>query len=632
MFCSNCGKELKEGARFCTGCGTAVAAESANQETVAQAPVAQETVVQAPVYQAPVIQEPVTQSPVNQAVYESAQQTNTYTAAPAGQEGFTLRSTYEKKPKKKNTALLIVAAVAVVAVVLVVLNFNAIMGLFQRNSSPEAQLKSVEKEAVASLAESVSQIYGDILEGTQGEATGGQSEIHLVLSDEVLANVQNMLAMEGMDLDVSWLSDILLSGETKIDGDLYEAKIGIGLGDVQLLSVHVYMDMANGEIYMGIPEVSDQYLMVSQAALANGGMAISGDMAISGSMGTMYLGDIAEFLPSADVVEQLLNKYAGLVLDSIEKVEKSEQTLTAGGLEQTATELKVVLREKDLAKMVLAVLKEAKNDTMIRDIIEDGEDYVRDMGVTIAGDLYKGFQNAVQELIDDLEDQEFDEDGESIELYVYLDGSNQIIGRKIESEDMDIEDIYYQIVTEGNAFAFETRITDLEIVGEGERSGNLCSGMFEIAYEGDVYLEVEFEDFDEKKLVENILCGTKRLRLGSGMEDLLADQMGSSMLLSAFGVELVFDNSDSEANMEIKLMVDESMVLGLYVNSLIKEGGKVVLPSDVLEFYGDEETAMEWVSSFDFDAILDNLSKTDIPNEYLDIISYYISELEYLFY
>ena len=276
--------------------------------------------------------------------------------------------------------------------------------------------------------------------------------------------------------------------------------------------------------------------------------------------------------------------------------------------------------------MVLAVLKEAKNDTMIRSIIEDAEEYMTQMGMAPYGDLYDDYQSAVQELIDDLEDQEFDEDGESIELYVYLDGSNQIIGRKIESEDMGIEDIYYQIVTEGNAFAFDTRITDLEIYGEGERSGNLCSGMFEIVFDGESYLEVEFEDFDEKKLEENIMCGTTRLKLGSGMEELLADQMGSSMFLSSFGLELVFDNSDSEANMEIKLMVDESMVLGLYLNSVLKEGGKVILPSDVLEFYGDEETAMEWVSSFDFDAILDNLGKTDIPYEYLDIVTYYISE------
>lgn len=32
MFCKNCGKELKDGARFCNRCGTCLISEGSNQE------------------------------------------------------------------------------------------------------------------------------------------------------------------------------------------------------------------------------------------------------------------------------------------------------------------------------------------------------------------------------------------------------------------------------------------------------------------------------------------------------------------------------------------------------------------------------------------------------------------------
>ncbi|MBR4051223.1 MAG: zinc-ribbon domain-containing protein [Clostridia bacterium] len=48
MFCSNCGKQIEDGAAFCSGCGT-----SLNSQQAAQTP--------QPVYQQPINQQPVQQ-------------------------------------------------------------------------------------------------------------------------------------------------------------------------------------------------------------------------------------------------------------------------------------------------------------------------------------------------------------------------------------------------------------------------------------------------------------------------------------------------------------------------------------------------------------------------------------------
>lgn len=53
MFCSNCGKQIEDGAAFCSGCGTSL--NSKPQPTVQTSP---------PVYQLPIDQQPVQQQAV----------------------------------------------------------------------------------------------------------------------------------------------------------------------------------------------------------------------------------------------------------------------------------------------------------------------------------------------------------------------------------------------------------------------------------------------------------------------------------------------------------------------------------------------------------------------------------------
>lgn len=54
MFCSNCGKQIEDGAAFCSGCGTSL--NSQPQPNVQTPP---------PVYQPPIVQQPVQQQ-INQ--------------------------------------------------------------------------------------------------------------------------------------------------------------------------------------------------------------------------------------------------------------------------------------------------------------------------------------------------------------------------------------------------------------------------------------------------------------------------------------------------------------------------------------------------------------------------------------
>ncbi len=113
MHCTNCGKALPEGVKFCGGCGAPV-----------------EPAAEAPVWEAPVVSEPVAEAPVNtEPVWE----------APVAEEAPVEEAPVAEAPAKKkavNMKLVIGGVVAVVAIVIALLVFgggkkDVIVGLWE---------------------------------------------------------------------------------------------------------------------------------------------------------------------------------------------------------------------------------------------------------------------------------------------------------------------------------------------------------------------------------------------------------------------------------------------------------------------------------------------------------------------
>lgn len=153
-FCSNCGAQLQDNARFCGGCGqkqevtpvqeTPVYEAPVYEAPVYEVPVQEEPVYEAPVYEAPVYEAPVPEAPVYEApVYEAPAYEAPVYEAPAYEVP---QQQYEpaygapvydpvgygmaapQQPKKKKTGLIVGISVAVVAVVVLVVALIMIFG------------------------------------------------------------------------------------------------------------------------------------------------------------------------------------------------------------------------------------------------------------------------------------------------------------------------------------------------------------------------------------------------------------------------------------------------------------------------------------------------------------------------
>lgn len=109
MFCSNCGKQIEDSAKFCNSCGAAAETVAPAQEPVA--PVSQPEAAQVvePAYQAPVQQEPVYQAPVMQTPVQPEEKSSKPSKVKKEKTG-------KKLDKKK---LIIGGAIAVAVIILI---------------------------------------------------------------------------------------------------------------------------------------------------------------------------------------------------------------------------------------------------------------------------------------------------------------------------------------------------------------------------------------------------------------------------------------------------------------------------------------------------------------------------------
>lgn len=165
MYCTNCGKQIEDGSRFCTGCGTPVAQQNTNSEAPTQQPVSPaqtETPVQSSSTQQPAEQpteQPAQQpqaAPVNEVPEQSApvnnippfNQAGNSTAAPQPTQGQQTDSSpagnplqpIAEKAKKINPIIFVIAGVVVAVAIIVIIIVMMIC-----NSGVKGVLNNMEK-------------------------------------------------------------------------------------------------------------------------------------------------------------------------------------------------------------------------------------------------------------------------------------------------------------------------------------------------------------------------------------------------------------------------------------------------------------------------------------------------------
>ena len=589
MFCTNCGKPTEGDQILCNEC----AAQKANPACEAPIQPAQ------PVAPAPVFEQPAAPVAPQQPVFET----------------FDLNVSAEpekpKKKKKKGLVAAIISGVAAIAIAAAVFfNWDYVSNLFNRVvKSPEDYMQQVSSDGVAEFSSSISKAYGVALKALNSTETAGSIDIGLTIGKEILNLAETALAGYGADVDLDFLNKLNLSIEANMQDSAMQYTAGVSIGGKQLASMDVILDMANGMLYMAIPELNSDYTFVELP-----------DMAQVSEMTTAMMdamGEMTKALPSEAEFAEMSNTYAELALAEITDVEEESETISIDGKSQKMTVLTAEISEETLYAIAKAVLKQVEDDKTIEKIFDAINTYGNKVNELngYAGaefDLYEEFIEGIPDVLDELEYmQDEADDSNYIEVVLYVDAKGAIRGLELEvvsdGETMN-DNISWLTVEKGGVIDTEAELSEVLITGEKTVKKGVSSGFYEVEAGGMVLGKVEFENMTETS-------GTLRLIPSEEIVSNIMSTTGipSSMVSDNVALELVMANN----SMDINFLVGSKTLLGLSLSSTTSNGGKISMPNSVV----DQQT---WASGLDPQKLLDRLEDCGISEEL-------INELVYLF-
>lgn len=641
MVCKNCGNLLEDGVKFCTKCGQRVeevvaevkeaAAEATAEVTEAAAEVQEKAEEATTEVKETVAEAQETVAEAKEEVKEEANDVKEKVADVAEEvkETVTEVATEVKEKVKKfpKGALIAIGAIALV-LILIIANFKSVANSVNKLvSSEEKYYASVEKDGIKELASSAADIYENSF--LEYYSDYNDTSVDLGVEIELGEDAAEMLAAAVGSDDEKAFAKMAFDLFMSYKGDVLSAEASATLGKTELISADGVLDLKKGQAFGRIEELSSKYIGVSFEDYA--------DMI---SEGIKQGDEFIKLLPKKKTVESLVNRYMTIVIENLDNVSEKKDTISVGDIEQKCTAIRVRIKEKDINKIAIAVLEEAKDDKELIGLISDfatagAAAYGEEID---AEDIEDEFKESIEAALDEMkeaEDSEDDEDSEDEEeliMIVYVNGKGEVIGRELKINDETV--LIYEMPEKGSKFALKAAIIDGEdeviFEGEGKKSSSSLSGEFALKMKEDgekavKFIEVDVDKFDTKKIKEGFLNGTFTFKLS----DEFYEETDAAMVGAMFGdynIKCVFKSSKNNSYAEFALMDKDEMYAAIKMDAKVGSGKSASLPKGIL--VEDEEDIIEWVQTINFEKFVKNLEKAGLPIEIVEEIEDYCEEIE----
>ncbi len=537
-----------------------------------------------------------------------------------------------KKPKKfKKGIFAAVSAVVIVAVALVGFNWSVVSNFFNKTfSSKEDYFRDVNKNAVSGFVEDISSFVGNM-----GTAFDKESKEDITTSSKGVLSVD--IGDKGQELlnqltktDFSWLKGADIGIESHTYGDDVSFTLDVSLNDKKIATFEAVVEniMSEPVVYYRIPELSDEWLYMSVSGLMTGNDSINSNRAetvrpIATSQVTSnpyeIIEKIAGALPNEEVTEKLLTRYIGIVLDSIEDVESEKDEIEVNGVTQKCTKYTAKIDGDVLVNALTAVLKEAKKDSDIEDIIKNVAK-IDELNLD-ADEVYDAFVSGIDEILDSIDESDVPEF--EIEYSCYVDNKGDIIGLEVEFEGGSVS---YLSPENGKTFAEEIKInangmTVLKIDGEGTKSGKKRTGDFVISMSGVDFAEIKVTDYEA---TDDVLKGKIEFKPSSGIMATITQGMGISGapselmdLLSSLSLEMEFDIAKEKGSYGISLLSGSKMIVALECSAEPIENEDISAPSNAIDIT-NQSALQSWASKIDIQKFMSSLEDAGVPSSLIN--------------
>lgn len=533
-----------------------------------------------------------------------------------------------KKKKGGLIALIAAAAVLVAGAVAVILNLDSISNTINETvRSPEDYLTYVEEKGKDAAVEDLTEYYDAYLDNLSRTSYGVTGECHVLLGNKVLDLLKPVLQQANLPADdLTWLSDVLVDIDASMASGKFSGKLGIGLGKNGLLTADVKMDAASGKVWVALPELSSQYLMAETDPMILEGLDLQAGA------------EMAKALPTSKELEKLIDTYYGIILDGINTVQKSEQTMTVDGISQKFTVLTATLTQEELANIMIAVLEQMKTDTTLETVLDDccaylnatekeywdtnikpylGEEYEP---VDMHAELLTAVEDALSEMRAMLDQSK---EGNYLTIATYVDNAGTIAGRelKVYGEDVeDLGDIYYITVRDSNKLASELVVDRLKIAGTGTESQGKQNMTYTLTFEDTKYLTLEVKDLvsTAKEASYTLVLKPEQVLLTDVLE--LDSSVTGVISLMDLSLEISCQTKGmTESTVAIRALTGSNLLAGITMDAKLKDAESFSAPTNTVDA-ANEQALVQWVKGMKFETLVNNLKTAGVPDFYVQVV------------
>ena len=626
MKCANCGSEVGDDNKFCPNCGDKmVSSGEANQTAPVELSKPSEATVDLAESEKesllsggePIVtpSQPLidnmsqTNSDLNMSQTNPDFSSNTQSGGQT-QVNVNAAGNNEQPPKKKSKAPIFIGLGVALVALIAIIGFAVFAGqnFFKRTfSSATDYYKYVEKKNINNNANWKS--YDAYVKRLSSINSSKYTQnISIELSDDAKELISDLSS----EVDLSWFEKLDVDVEFAAKDKNYEMSMNSKVNDKDVVSFKAYADDEN--FYFTIPDLTDDYIQVSKEYLSDNGFDFDANM-------SSY-----ESLPSKDKLKTLTTKYLNTYLKNVSGVKKERTKLEAAEVSQSVYKLSYTLEDDKIKDMLNALAKQAKDDDELKDVIRAfvqlsvasmGSNAKR-LGVT-ADDLMDDYDSSLEEMLESLEDADFD--GLTFTMAIYVDDGGNIVGRDINFASDESEIVMKYAFTKkgkdvGILYSYDYDGSSIEFSGKGKLSGTNLSGEFSLVQGNDddetTLFVVDVEKLNLAKLGDE----NQEMALTIKAEDGIGDVYYGMSMLSGYALKLEENKSKSV----ITILDEESPLVTITGTEKVEATKKISIPEDMETYDIEDDGVTEWVETFDTDKFIDQLGETDLPQEWVDAI------------
>lgn len=610
MFCIKCGALINENDRFCEACGAKIeATEPIVEESVATAPIVEDA-------QNSVVAENVD---IQAEAAESLDgvEFSEETVAPAHNEFFVAEpaAKTKKKMSKKKKAIIggVLGTIAAAIAVVCIFAWDYVENFFVETfSSDEGYYQYVEGKNVDELASSVGSVVG-LLNGDSSNF-GNSSTVKVQLGDTVIDYIAQQSGLNKSD--IQWLSEMGFATDIAMVKNSFSMGMDMLIGDKTALGVDMILDYDNMCIYMCIPQLSDEYIVIEMPEMPDG-MSMSDYEQV---METWT--NISEALPNEETTTEIITRYLNTAIEAINDVDKDSATIKANGVSQKCTRLTYTIDEDAVKDILAAVLKEFQNDKDIEKIVKNVVVATGEIDEDDFDDMYEELIDNMDMVIDSIDD--INMGNFEIDVYTYVDGRGEVIGREIEVDDADIDFHYYTTHNGddvGVEMVFAADGQSVELLGSGTLDGDLLDCNYTLSVGGIKMLNIKAVDYDVMKAEDGYTNGKFIITLPEDTCELIEDNLDIPAeladMLPELSIEINIKQSESSASFDVALLQNSDLIVKLSLSSKETKPSDIVIPSDAVKIE-DENDLEEFFSNIDPDKFLQHLKDVGIPESFFE--------------